>query len=224
MPLNEQAFEYLKKLIADNVLHPDTIYSETKLSKELGISRTPLRDAIHRLVQERYIDIIPSKGFCLHKLSAKDVWDTFQLRSAIECYCTVEISKQSESEKARQLFEKLDVIMEKCREILDCPERLEEFLQYDLSFHSEIIDYFENEELSATFASYRYRISRLALLTLQHPRRSRATFQEHSDILQAMKEGRTSEIYELTLKHTEITKKISLQDLEEPASKETPFP
>ena len=100
MPLNEQAFEYLKKLIADNVLHPDTIYSETKLSKELGISRTPLRDAIHRLVQERYIDIIPSKGFCLHKLSAKDVWDTFQLRSAIECYCTVEISKQSESEKA----------------------------------------------------------------------------------------------------------------------------
>lgn len=134
MPLNEQAFEYLKKLIADNVLHPDTIYSETKLSKELGISRTPLRDAIHRLVQERYIDIIPSKGFCLHKLSAKDVWDTFQLRSAIECYCTVEISKQSESEKARQLFEKLDVIMEKCREILDCPEHLEEFLQYDCPF------------------------------------------------------------------------------------------
>ena len=62
-PLNEQAYNYLQKLIMENHFSYQEVYSETKLSKELGISRTPLRDAVHRLAQEGYIDIIPSKGF-----------------------------------------------------------------------------------------------------------------------------------------------------------------
>ena len=51
-PLNKQAFLHLKNMIINNELSYLEIYSETKLSKELGISRTPFRDAIHRLAQE----------------------------------------------------------------------------------------------------------------------------------------------------------------------------
>lgn len=51
-PLNEQAYNYLQKLIMENHFSYQEVYSETKLSKELGISRTPLRDAVHRLAQE----------------------------------------------------------------------------------------------------------------------------------------------------------------------------
>ena len=68
-PLNEQAYNYLQKLIMENHFSYQEVYSETKLSKELGISRTPLRDAVHRLAQEGYIDIIPSKGFMLHQMN-----------------------------------------------------------------------------------------------------------------------------------------------------------
>ena len=50
-PLNEQAYNYLQKLIMENHFSYQEVYSETKLSKELGISRTPLRDAVHRLAQ-----------------------------------------------------------------------------------------------------------------------------------------------------------------------------
>ena len=81
MTLNEQAYEHLKKMITEDQLSYQEIYSETKLAKELGISRTPFRDAIHRLVQEGYIDIIPSKGFRLHQLTQQDVTETFQVRS-----------------------------------------------------------------------------------------------------------------------------------------------
>ena len=77
-PLNEQAYNYLQKLIMENHFSYQEVYSETKLSKELGISRTPLRDAVHRLAQEGYIDIIPSKGFMLHQMNRKDVNETFQ--------------------------------------------------------------------------------------------------------------------------------------------------
>lgn len=78
-PLNEQAYQHLQMLIMTHKLSYDKIYSETKLSKELGISRTPFRDAIHRLAQEGYIDIIPSKGFTLHQLTSKDIIETFQV-------------------------------------------------------------------------------------------------------------------------------------------------
>ena len=54
IPLNEQAYQHLQNLIITNRLSYQEIYSETKLSKELGISRTPFRDAIHRLAQEGY--------------------------------------------------------------------------------------------------------------------------------------------------------------------------
>ena len=87
LPLNEQAYNYLQKLILENHFSYQEVYSETKLSKELGISRTPLRDAVHRLAQEGYIDIIPSKGFMLHQMNRKDVNETFQVRSALETYC-----------------------------------------------------------------------------------------------------------------------------------------
>ena len=93
MTLNEQAYEHLKKMITEDQPSYQEIYSETKLAKELGISRTPFRDAIHRLVQEGYIDIIPSKGFRLHQLTKQDVTETFQVRSALETYCTMEITR-----------------------------------------------------------------------------------------------------------------------------------
>lgn len=214
LPLNEQAFEYLKKMITDNTLQPDTIYSETKLSKELGISRTPFRDAIHRLAQEGYIDIIPSKGFCLHKLSVQDVWDTFQLRSALECYCAVEISKAADTPRAGRLFDELSHILERSRQILDDPSRIDEFLKYDLLFHTMIIDFFENRELSSTFSAYLYRIKSLADLTLHHAGRIEDAFTEHFQIFQSMKEGDACQSYEQMRAHMEKTKQMSLEALE----------
>ena len=94
--LNEQTYLHLQKLIINNYFSYHEIYSETKISKELGVSRTPFRDAIHRLAQEGYIDIIPSKGFMLHQLDKKDITETFQVRSALECYCTMQICQEFE--------------------------------------------------------------------------------------------------------------------------------
>ena len=91
LPLNEQAYQHLQSLIMTGQLSYNQVYSETKLAKELGISRTPFRDAVHRLAQEGYIDIIPSKGFMLHQLTKKDVVETFQIRSALESYCTLQL-------------------------------------------------------------------------------------------------------------------------------------
>ena len=212
-PLNEQAYNYLQNLIMENHFSYQEVYSETKLSKELGISRTPLRDAVHRLAQEGYIDIIPSKGFMLHHMNRKDVNETFQVRSALETYCTVQITKESTSRKAKKLFKELDWIMECMKDIMETTHSIKEFSEYDFQFHTKIIDYLENDQFSNVFAMFMYRMRRLAELSLSHRGRMEQTYQEHMDILDCMKAGETKKIYETTLRHMETPRFINLEDL-----------
>ena len=212
-PLNEQAYNYLQNLIMENHFSYLEVYSETKLSKELGISRTPLRDAVHRLAQEGYIDIIPSKGFMLHQMNRKDVNETFQVRSALETYCTVQITKESTSRKAKKLFKELDWIMECMKDIMETTHSIKEFSEYDFQFHTKIIDYLENDQFSNVFAMFMYRMKRLAELSLSHRGRMEQTYQEHMDILDCMKAGETKKIYETTLRHMETPRFINLEDL-----------
>lgn len=211
--LNEQAYEHLRNMIVNDELSYQKIYSETKLSRELGISRTPLRDAIHRLVQEGYIDIIPSKGFQLHQLTKQDVTDTFQVRSALESYCTLEITKQTDSDKAQSLFAELEEIMEHLHDILNTTQSIEEFMKYDFMFHVKIIRYLENEQFYSIFGTFMYRMQRLAALSLSHKGRMMDTYKEHRAILDCMKAGDANNIYEITLKHMDTPKGINLEDL-----------
>lgn len=215
-PLNEQAYDHLQKLITDGQLSYHEIYSETKLAKELGISRTPFRDAIHRLAQEGYIDIIPSKGFRLHQITEQDVIETFQVRTALETYCTMQIAKDVKEENnvsLRPFFKELEWLMENMKEIMEGDQEIDEFCEYDFRFHRKIIDYLGNEQFSSVFASFLYRMKRLARLSLQHKGRMEQTLEEHQAILDAMKNGDTEHIYEITMVHMDRPRGINLEDL-----------
>ena len=215
-PLNEQAYDHLQKLITDGQLSYHEIYSETKLAKELGISRTPFRDAIHRLAQEGYIDIIPSKGFRLHQITERDVIETFQIRTALETYCTMQIArdvKEKNNANLRPFFKELDWLMENMKEVMENDQGIDEFCEYDFRFHRKIIDYLENEQFSSVFESFLYRMKRLAKLSLQHEGRMAQTVEEHQAILDAMKNGDTEHIYEITMVHMDRTRGINLEDL-----------
>lgn len=211
--LNEQAYLHLQHLIMENQFSYHEIYSETKIAKELGISRTPFRDAVHRLAQEGYIDIIPNKGFMLHQLDKKDVNETFQIRSALESYCTMQICKESGSRKAKKLFKELHCIMEHMKEIMESTHSIDDFCEYDFQFHVQIINYLENEQFSSIFSTFIYRMIRLAKLSLAHKERMEDTYKEHMDILTCMENGDIEHIYETTILHMERPKGINLEDL-----------
>ena len=127
LPLNEQAYQHLQKLILSNRLSYGQIYSETRLSRELGISRTPFRDAVHRLAQEGYIDIIPSKGFTLHQINVDDVNETLQIRSALESYCTLQIARESDTSRAQALFAELNELLYKMETVASTSHSIETF-------------------------------------------------------------------------------------------------
>ena len=81
IPLNEQAYRHLQHMILTDQLSYQEIYSETKLSKELGISRTPFRDAIHRLALECYCTFQITQAY--HSRSAKKLFR--ELDFLMEC-------------------------------------------------------------------------------------------------------------------------------------------
>lgn len=213
LPLNEQAYQHLQSLIMTGQLSYNQVYSETKLAKELGISRTPFRDAVHRLAQEGYIDIIPSKGFMLHQLTKTDVVETFQIRSALESYCTLQLSKIYDTDYAKKIFHDLRWIMKMQKQILDTTQSIEEFSKYDFDFHTTIINSLGNEQFVATFGTYMYRMRKLAEQSLARPGRMNETYFEHLAILEAMESGNTQQIYEITLQHMLIPQSINLSKL-----------
>ena len=86
--LQMQAYDSIKNGILNGELEPGQLYSETKLSAKIGISRTPMREALQCLSQDGYITIIPSKGFMIRQLNEKDMKDSIQIRCAIEGFCT----------------------------------------------------------------------------------------------------------------------------------------
>ena len=212
-PLQLKSYDYINDLILTHKLQEDEIYSETKIAKELGISRTPLRDAIHHLVEEGYIDIIPSKGFKLHKMTKQDVLDTFQIRSAIEGYCTFYITENYKTEECQQLFSYLEYLLFKQEQILNSSKSIEEFTPFDNKFHIEIVHHLKNQSFNKLFDMQLYRIKALATSSLSHVGRMEDTLKEHKNIFNAMTSGDVENIYKITMEHMQNPLYINLEDL-----------
>lgn len=215
--LNEQAYQHLQELLLQEKLSAGTVYSESKLARELGISRTPFRDAVHRLAQEGYIDVVPSRGFILHQMTQKDIDETFQVRCALECYCTRQVTLAAETDKARKLFRELNDRMDRLKDILDTTQSIRDFCVYDFEFHTSVVDFVKNEKFSETFSLFKHRMRTLAEKSLAHEGRMCDTYQEHLAILRAMEAGDAERVYCATLKHLENPWKINLGDLMGPS-------
>ena len=200
-PLQIHAYEQLKQMILDGHFLPDTIYSETKTSKELGVSRTPMRDAIQKLEQEGYIDVIPSKGFRLHKMTEKDLVETYQIRCALEGFCAVHFANTCDTPEAKRLFHTLESLLRDMDAIASTTEDIEEFERYDSEFHRRLVYSLDNKVMSGVFDAYHYCMSRQTVASLQTEDRLRQTVTEHKAMLDNMKAGNVGGSYMATMKH-----------------------
>ena len=208
-PLQMQAYEYMKEKILNNEFTPGEIYSETKIATEIGISRTPFRDAVQRLVQEGYIDIIPSKGFMLHEMEVRDIVETFQVRTAIEGYCAMLAAREARSDRAGELFEELDRLMGKLNKFAK-ENNINRFVEYDNQFHLKLVAYAGNSAFDEMFGMYIHRIRNMASSSLMHPGRVAETLKEHNDIIRSMKSGDIEAVNNAISAHLERPKEIML--------------
>src|SRR5690606_12292208 len=83
-PLRELVFEVLREAIITGKLRPGERLMEVQLAEELGVSRTPVREAIRKLELEGLVLMIPRRGAYVAEISMKDIADVFEIRAALE--------------------------------------------------------------------------------------------------------------------------------------------
>ena len=125
--LQLKAYDYIKNLILTNQLDVDTLYSETKLSKEIGVSRTPMREALQCLSQDGYINIMPSRGFMIRQLNQKDMRESIQIRCAIEGFSTHILAQEINTKKGKTTLNKLKDILEYQKLAIEYDDNLESY-------------------------------------------------------------------------------------------------
>ena len=83
-PLSEVVSETLRSAIQDGTLKPGERLMEIPLAEELGVSRTPIREAIRKLELEGFVVMVPRRGTYVANISLKDITQVFEIRSALE--------------------------------------------------------------------------------------------------------------------------------------------
>ena len=166
-----------------------------------------------RLVEEGYIDILPSKGFRLHQMTMKDFIETLQVRLALEAYCATIITKHYQTSWAQELIEVLHDKTAHMYAIYRSDRNVDEYLRYDCEFHRVIIQKLGNTQFNALFDQFMNRMLKFSYMNFDNPERMLQAYEEHIVILEAMESGDVDHIYSLVLHHMAIPQ--ALRNIEE---------
>ena len=202
--LNTVAYDHLRSMIYNSELEFNRIYSETKLAAELSISRTPIRDALNRLAQERYIDILPNRGFMLHTPTQAEILEAYHVRMMIEGYCAEIIARHYPDARSRAIIDRMEDALTQQQRLMeeDGAYSLSQFWLDDLCFHKALLDYMSISSLSVQFEGYMHIFMPHHLVRdsddrTRHPRavsRHMSTLVEHSAITEALKSRDTERV------------------------------
>ena len=103
--LKEQAYEKLKELIITGALEPGELHNEKRLAEALGVSRTPVREALLELSRESMVAFVPGKGVEICKFTTEQVREVFEIRRIIEGYIIKKIATNSSMPTTKKTFE-----------------------------------------------------------------------------------------------------------------------
>lgn len=180
-PLRELVFEAIRQAIIDGTLEPGQRLMETQLAEELGVSRTPVREAIRKLELANFVVMIPRRGAYVADISLKDISEVFEIRGALEALAA-ELAAERASEEEIEQLERLLVEIGKSIEKRD----VEALVALDTEFHDLLYRASRNERLEQLLSQLREHIQRFRTETLSHPARMKVALEEHRQIVEAL--------------------------------------
>lgn len=182
--LTTQAYNTLKERIMRWELRPGELLLVQPLAKELGISRTPVREAMVRLQQEGFVEEAEGKKFRVAQVKLKSILEIHEIRELIELHA-VSRAAESRANGQRKELDRLAGRMEKAMREGDHAA----FFEADMAFHARIIQMSGNETLEALMAQLNEKIQRIRHMTTYVTRRVEDTIGEHQAILDAVRGG-----------------------------------
>ncbi len=148
--LGERVYRLLWERILDRRLRPGEKLSDLRLSQELGVSRTPVREALHRLVSDGIVRVEPNRGFYVASFSAEDIAEVYDLRATLETMALAAAAPRLSEELLRSALIALDTVAARLDAARTDAEKLEAsaaFLEVDRGFHRLLVDLAENSRL-----------------------------------------------------------------------------
>ncbi len=203
-PLRETVCEVLRDAIQRGILEPGERLMEIQLAEELGISRTPVREAIRKLEQEGYVIMMPRRGTYVSSMSVRDVKEIFEIRSALESLATTLATMRIEAdelEKLRTLLTEIEGHIER--------KDIEKIVATDIEFHGLLYQVSRNERLVAI-------ISRT--LSMSYPGRLKETLAEHRAMVEAIAEGDVDAARDAAERHMEQAEETLLKAMRKKVS------
>lgn len=184
--LGEDVYRILWSRILSRDLHPGEKLSDLKLSAELGVSRTPVREALHRLLQDGVIRAQPNRGFFVTSFNAKDIDEIFEIRAALEALALRTLVTRKPHADYSWAIEQLDDVESLITnaktedEIVFANER---FLEADQGFHRFLVEHSGNDRLIALVDGLWAQISVFQKAGTHVPGYTDVAFRQHRDII-----------------------------------------
>lgn len=183
-PIALQLFEELRKAIVEMRMQPGEALSEKELSVRYGVSRQPVREAFIKLSEAGLLEIRPSRGTYVRKISMREIADARFVREAIECSLTHYAAKLARPEDCA-ILRALIAEQEKAAETKDFVR----FNQSDQAFHKTIGDIVQCDYALKAVERARNQIDRARFLSLGSATPMKRLVQQHKDIVTSMENG-----------------------------------
>lgn len=202
--LKDEAYDKFIQMINDKQLIYGEIYSLNVLTATMDMSKTPVRDAIQKLVDEKRIDILPSRGIRLHQITKEELMQHYHFSCAIEGYCVATLAKTYQKDKKNPSVKKLKKLTEQMEKMLDEQQDFGEYFALDQQFHKELLEslrdpYFNNLQHSS-MGFYNHPEVQFTDKKLSR----KEVYECHRKILNAICEGDSASAYEALLEHSDL--------------------
>ncbi|MDA8210647.1 MAG: GntR family transcriptional regulator [Clostridia bacterium] len=197
-PLREIVFESLREAIINGHLKPGERLMEIQLADEMGVSRTPVREAIRKLELEGFVVMIPRKGAYVAGISLKDIADVFEIRAALESLAAA-LAAERITEDELEALERSLVKVAECTEAND----LDSLITVDTDFHDILYKASRNDRLVQIVSNLREQIQRFRMTSLSHPGRMKDALEEHRKLVEALSERNVELARTLAREHIE---------------------
>ncbi|MDR0651783.1 MAG: GntR family transcriptional regulator [Synergistaceae bacterium] len=202
----DAAYHQIKQMFLERRFEPGSMLSENAIASDLGMSRTPVREALQILQSEGFVDVFPKKGIMLRGISMAAAKEILDLRAAVEGYVTVKCVPLAEK-NLRDLEKMLEVQRVCCEE-----GDISGYLHHDATFHGYFIWLYGNSLITEVIHSINERFMSVGFAILKNLADVKTSYDGHRSIFEAVKSGDTSRVWHAVYDHIHFGKSQLSQD------------
>lgn len=205
-PLRDVVFESLREAILEGKLSPGQRLMEVQLAEQLGVSRTPVREAIRKLELEGLVVMLPRKGAYVADISLKDLVDVLEIRASLEgLSASLAAERISEDD-----IKELEKIAQDFKEYA-LNGNVEQLLKMDVEFHECIFKAANNKKLHQLINSLWEQVYRFRVTYISDYDSSVNIIKEHELILDAIKNGDSELAKKYATEHIEKAEQFMIE-------------